>query len=134
MSESDFDDMYGSQHLAATDVKKPTTTEIEQVAKDDFAKPGERKKERAVLHFRGIKKPMIVNKTNALILAAAFGKDIDDWVGQRVVIRPERTTYGGKPTMGLRIYPADSEEAPAPNAPKKGTRFDDMNDELPGDL
>jgi hypothetical protein len=36
--------------------------------------------------------------------------------------------------MGLRIYPADSEEAPAPNAPKKGKRSDDMNDELPADL
>jgi hypothetical protein len=134
MSESDFDDMYGSRYLAATDLKKPITTVIDQVEKDYFAKQGERKKEKAVLHLRGIKKPTVVNKTNALVLAVAFGKDIDDWVGQRVVIRPERTTYGGMPTMGLRIYPADTGEAPAPNAPKKSKRSDDMNDELPSDL
>jgi hypothetical protein len=135
---SDFDDMYGSQYLAATDLKKPITTVIEQVEEDDFAKQGERKKVKAVLHFRGIKKPMIVNKTNALVLAAAFGKNhLNDWPDQRVVIKSERTTFAGKPTMGLRIYPADGEEAPAlkAQAPKKGKPSrDEMNDELPDEL
>jgi hypothetical protein len=134
MSE-DFDDMYGSQYLAATDLKKPITTMIEQVETDDFARQGERKKVKAVLHFRGMKKPMICNKTNALVLAAAFGKDIDDWANQRVVIKAERTTFAGKPTMGLRIYPADSEDTPALKAPaKKGKPADDPNDEVPEEL
>jgi hypothetical protein len=133
MSE-DFDDLYGSNFLAATDLKKPITAIVEQVEQQDFARQGERRKMKAVLHVHGIKKPIVVNKTNALTLAAAFGKDFDDWIKQRVTIKAEPTTFGGKPTKGIRLYPANGEEAPALKTPKpKPKRSDDPDDELPED-
>jgi hypothetical protein len=127
-----FDDMYGSKYLAATDVKKSITTVIEQVEQDDFARQGERKKMKAILHLRGFKKPMILNKTNALALATAFGKDMTEWPGKKIVVKPEQTSFSGKPVMGLRTYP--EEDALPLKGPKKGKRSDDMDDELPEGL
>jgi hypothetical protein len=70
MSE-DFDDLYGSQYLAASDVKKPFVTTIETVDKMDFARQGEQSKMKAVLILKGVKKPVVCNKTNALNLSEA---------------------------------------------------------------
>jgi hypothetical protein len=130
MSE-EFDDLYGSNYLAATDLKKPITTVIEQVEQEDFARQGEKKKMKAVLYLRGLKKPVIVNKTNALTLATAFGKDFDEWIDQRVEIKAEPTTFAGKPTKGIRLYPANGKDAPALKSPKsKKTPSEDPNDDL----
>ena len=43
MSE-EFEDLYGSQYLAASDLKKPFTSVVEEVDKQDFARQGERQK------------------------------------------------------------------------------------------
>jgi hypothetical protein len=127
----DFDDLYGSNYLAAVDVKKPITTVIEQVEQEDFARQGEKRKMKAVLQVRGIKKPIVVNKTNALKLAIAFGKDFDDWIGQRIVIKAEDTTFGGRPTKGLRVYPNEEDTKALKPRSKKS---DDLDDALPDDL
>jgi hypothetical protein len=121
MSE-DFDDLYGSQYLAASDVKKPFVTTIETVDKMDFARQGERSKMKAVLILKGVKKPVVCNKTNALYLSEAFGKDFDDWVDKRITVKAERTQFAGKPVMGLRLYP------------EKKALGNEMNDSLPDDL
>jgi hypothetical protein len=132
MSE-DFDDLYGSQYLAASDVKRPFTTVIEDVETLDFGRDGERKRPKAVLTLKGVKKPVIVNKTNALNLSEAFGKTFTDWISKRITVKAERTQFAGKPVMGLRLYP-EAEDAPALKAPKKSTLADDLNDSLPDDL
>ena len=49
----DFDDLYGSQYLAANDLKKPFTSVIEEVDKQDFARQGERQKMKVVLTSKG---------------------------------------------------------------------------------
>jgi hypothetical protein len=110
----DFDDIYGSRYLAASDVKKPFTAAIEAVDKLDFARQGEHQKMKVVLTLKGQHKPVVINKTNALNLSEAFGKDFDDWTGKRVTVKAERTQFGGKPVMGLRLYSAGyAEDAPA---------------------
>jgi hypothetical protein len=130
MSE-DFDDIYGSQYLAASDVKKPFTSTIEEVDKLDFARQGERQKIKAVLHLKGVRKPIVCNKTNALNLSEEYGKggeNFIDWVGKRVTVKAEPTTFGGKRVMGLRLYPAKAEDTPA--LPKKGKPSDEMDDTI----
>ena len=133
MSE-DFDDLYGSQYLAATDVKRPFAAAIEDIDEQDFARQGERPRVKKVLHLKGVRKPIVLNKTNALSLAEAFGKNFKDWMDKHITVKAEPTTFAGKRTMGLRLYPAEDEEALPLQAPKKGKRSSDVNDELPGDL
>jgi hypothetical protein len=131
LMQDDFDDMYGSKYMAATDLKKPVIATIEQIDRDSFIKPGEKPKTKLVISVKGGKKGIVVNKTNALTLATAFGKDPDEWVGQRIVNKAERTTFGGKPVMGLRLYPAEED---IPKLPKKGRPSSDFNDEIPDEL
>jgi hypothetical protein len=126
----DFDDLYGSQYLAATDLKRPFTAVIEEIDKQDFARQGERQKMKVVLHLKGVKKPIVVNKTNALSLSEHYGKDYDEWVGKPVTVKAERTSYNGKPTMGLRLYPANGEDSPALKAPKSKKSNADFDDEI----
>ena len=128
MSE-DFDDLYGSQYLVASDLKKPFTATIEEVEQQDFARQGERQRMKAVLHLKDVRKPIVLNKTNALNLAEAFGKDFDDWRGKRIAVKAEPTTFAGKRTMGLRLYPRDAEDAPPLKPPKsKKQSSEDFND------
>jgi hypothetical protein len=130
MSE-DFEDLYGSQYLAATDLKKPFTAVVEEINKQDFARQGERQKMKVVLHLKGVKKPIVVNKTNALSLSEQFGKDFDEWIGKRVTVKAEPTTFGGKRVQGLRLYPAVDEDTPPLKAPKaKKSASAELNDAI----
>jgi hypothetical protein len=113
----DFEDLYGSKYLAASDIKKPFTAIIETVDKLDFARQGERQKMKVVLTLKGQHKPVVVNKTNALTLSEAFGTDFDDWPDKRITVKAEPTTFNGKRVMGLRMYPANAGDTPP--LPKK---------------
>jgi hypothetical protein len=129
-----FDTLYGSRFLAATDLKAPVTATIERVTFEPFTRPGEATRTRCVLHFKGDLKPMVVNKTNAIILAAAYGKDFDKWIGKRVIVRAEPTVYAGKPTPGLRVQAIDVGDritTGRPIVPPEPPPRDDMDDEIP---
>ena len=95
---------------------------IEEIDEQDFAKQGERQRMKKVLHLEGVQKLVVLNKTNAFNLAEAFGKDFDKWVGKRVTVKAERTQFGGKPVLGLRLYPADGGDAPALKVPKSKSK------------
>jgi hypothetical protein len=127
---SGFEDLYGSQYLSAADLKKPITAPIEEIYEQDFGRQGERPRIRKVLHLRGVKKSVVLNKTNALNLSEQFGTEFDEWIGKRVTAKAERTSFGGKPTMGVRLYPANGEDSPALKAPKSKSKSDDLNDEI----
>jgi hypothetical protein len=99
-----YDDIYGSRFLTADELKKPVTVTIERVETETFNRPGESPRTKAVAYFKGHTKGMVINKTNAGVLADSFGKGFSDWVGQSVTIKPESTTFAGKATKGLRIY------------------------------
>ena len=129
---TEFDDIYGSRFLAATDVKAPVSATIERVSYEPFTRPGEPTRTKCVLHFKGGRKPMVVNKTNANAMAAAFGKAFDNWVGKRVSVRAEQTVFAGKPTLGLRVYPINSSDriTPGPIVPPEPPP-NEMDDNIP---
>jgi hypothetical protein len=135
---TDYDDIYGSRFLAATDLKGPITVTVDRIEYEQFTRPGEPTRTKAVAYFKGGKKGMVINKTNAANLAAAFGKPFTGWVGKRVMLRVEQTMFAGKPTHGLRIYPANGGGAvpPPPVAPQPPPQQapplrDELNDEIP---
>jgi hypothetical protein len=128
---SDFDELYGSKFLSAVDVKAPISVTIENVATETFQRlNGQPSQTKAVLFFRGGKKGLVVNKGNAATLAEAFGKPFAGWVGNRVTIKAEQTTFGGKLVQGLRVYPINQAVSMLPKVPPPG-KNDDMSDEIP---
>jgi hypothetical protein len=102
-----FDEMYGGHWLAPDDVEKPFTTTIESWKRQSFANPGG-SKDKLVLTLHDVRKPVVLNVTNARNLAAKYGKVPDYWIGKAVLVQVEATSYAGKPTRGIRLYPAES--------------------------
>jgi hypothetical protein len=123
--EDDFDAMYGSKYLSVSDLKgqRPRRT----IGKVDVAelkeKDGSTKRKR-ILYLEGEDKPLVLNKTNAVKLAMAFGKESADWIGARVELYPEMTNLGKE---GVRLQPLRT--VPKPVAPP--SIQDEMSDEIP---
>jgi hypothetical protein len=91
-------------------------------------------------------KQVVLNKTNAVMLAAVMGDDTAAWTGQSIAVWREKTMYAGKLVDGLRMAAASPPSAPsstaipmsAPTAPRSRAVFDDgvaaaddLDDEIP---
>lgn len=47
-----------------------------------------------ILTFQGKEKGLVVNKTNAKIIASAYGGNTDGWLGKGIEIYPDKTMFG----------------------------------------
>lgn len=123
-TEDEFDLLYGSKYLGAIDLKgqRPRRT-IGKVEVADLNQTDGSTKRKYVLYFEGEDKSLVVNKTNAKKLEAAFGKDRNKWVGTRVELYAEMTGLGKE---GIRLQPLRS--VPKAQTPPPQ---DDMSDEIP---
>jgi hypothetical protein len=98
------EDFFPSRFLKAADLGgKEITVTIDRVESDVFEQDG-RKQPKPVIHFKeaGIK-PMVSNKTNYLMIAAACGKDDKDWPGKRVILYPDLVPFKGILTDAVRV-------------------------------
>jgi hypothetical protein len=81
------------------------TATISDVTVEPFQKDGDNVRT-AVLHFHvNVIKPLVVNKTNYVILAHAFGPNTDTWIGKQIVVCPSMTPLKGKMVETIRIEP-----------------------------
>ncbi|MGC8614113.1 MAG: hypothetical protein ACP5L2_07775 [Conexivisphaera sp.] len=97
----DVDSIYGpSGYLRASDLPpKPVAYVIEGVEVRTF--DGVQK---LVLSFKGERKRLILNKTNAAALATMFGRDSDLWKGKEVtLVKRLIMTSNGQQVMSIRI-------------------------------
>lgn len=103
-------DFYQSPWLSPTDLqgRAPRLT-IEAATLEEVrnAKGGHDKK--IALAFKGARKKLLLNKTNAKALAAAYGNDTDLWIGKGVVLQVARAS-NGKDTIEL-VTPGQGERA-----------------------
>lgn len=106
-----------SRWLKAEDLKgRKHKVRIKDYDIVEFEEKGQ-KKRKIGLSFDGKDKGLMLNKTNAKIVAKQHGQDMDDWVGKEINIYPTTTDYEGRPVECIRVEdyipPADdSEEAP----------------------
>jgi hypothetical protein len=127
-----YDDLYGSRFLAATDLKAPVNAVIERIEQETFARDGGPARKKAVLYFKNKTKGVVCNKTNAITLGSAFGKNFSAWVGKNITIKPENTTFSGKVVKALRLYPAQNNAVlDPPNESPETPVHNEMNDEIP---
>ncbi|MDX2318316.1 MAG: hypothetical protein QNK44_07925 [Hyphomicrobiaceae bacterium] len=76
---------------------------LEDVGDDAGPKP--------VAYFHGKEKGMVLNKTNAEMIAHLYGDETDAWRGQSIDLYTTMVQYGGKSLLGIRVM------APAPQMP-----------------
>jgi hypothetical protein len=58
-----------------------------------------------VIEINGGDVRIALNKTNAVIMAKAYGEDFQQWVGKKIKITTHKTSYMGAATDGLLIVP-----------------------------
>jgi len=115
-NESDFDDLYGSKYFSVPDLHGETPhRSIGKVAPVELKEKDGSTKRKYLVYFVGVEKPLVLNKTNAQKLAAAFGKDHSKWIGMEVELYAEMTGLGKE---GVRVRPL------------KPTSASDLNDTI----
>lgn len=92
-------------HLSGQEVKtkwrQGRNATIEQVGIEDvFDKQINKNKRMVVIHFAGIDRGLVVNKTNGRWLANAFGGDSAKWIGKEVSIVAANRSNG---TIGVDV-------------------------------
>jgi hypothetical protein len=62
-------------------------------------------------------KDVVLNKSNAITLASAYGDDTDNWIGKPIEIWAENVFFRGQMVPGIKIRPApggDGAQMPVP--------------------
>jgi hypothetical protein len=56
-----------------------------------------------VLKFQGKEKGLVLNKTNAMTIAHVYGPNIDQWVGQPILMFTTQVDYAGQMVPAIRV-------------------------------
>ena len=92
-------ELFPSRYLKADDLgTHDLEVEIREVKVEDVN--GETK---AVLYSTGSNKGLVLNKTNADVIAYTFGEDTDLWGGRKIVLFATRTQFQGKLVPCVRV-------------------------------
>lgn len=96
-------DAFPSKYIKADDLKDKAikvcidSYEIETVGQ------GEDAEEKPVLYFRDKKKGLVLNITNARMIADRFGGEMDNWTGKEIELYGDRVPFGGKIVDAIRV-------------------------------
>ena len=103
---------FPSAYLKAADLQgRRVGVTIEKVVMEDIG--GDQK---PVVRFRGKDRGIVLNKTNAAMIAEITGtEETDEWKGAAVVLYPTKTDFQGKRVDCIRVdYPANGKPKPVP--------------------
>jgi hypothetical protein len=111
---ADYRTMFDYLHLRAWDLDgQDVTLTIERVEAGVIENADGESKRMPFVYFKGMGKPLGLNKTNGKSLAGMYGTDVRKWIGKRVTLYPTTTQYGGETKECIRIrpgVPADEDE------------------------
>lgn len=113
----DINSAFPSKWIRASDLQgRDITLTIlrcleEEVAGDGSTQP--------VIYFNGTKKGLALNKTNANIIAEAFGRETDVWLGEKITLYPTKTDFKGDRVDCIRVreQPPAQPAIPLPATP-----------------
>lgn len=111
-----INNVFESKYLKASDLNgKKIKLTVSDVSTDTFENNG-KQETKLILSFAGKKKGMVLNKTNAMSLAGAWGPETDGWEGKECAVFPAKVPFQGQMVDALRIEPvlamADDDDAP----------------------
>jgi hypothetical protein len=104
-----IDQIFPSRWIKSSDIG--SNPKIATISKIEFELVGQDQEKKAVVSFQNTTKRLILNKTNAQILANLYGKEVMSWVGKRITLYCAEVQYRGTPCLAVRI----KEEVPGTN-------------------
>ena len=94
-----INDSFPSNYIKAGDLqgqaRRLVMERIESEEIGDDIKP--------ILYFQGAKKGLVLNKTNANLIASAYGPETDGWIGKEIELFPTQTEFRGQTVDCLRV-------------------------------
>lgn len=98
-------DLKQSKFLTKNDVEPDILVTIKSYEQVNVALETQAPEEKYVLSFEELEKPLVLNMTNGMLIAAITGsEDFDAWIGKKVVLYNDRTvSFAGKITGGIRV-------------------------------
>lgn len=120
---ADYRTMFDEKWVRAWDLGgKELTVVIQKVEAGVLDNHRSKTKDRKpIVWFRGAKKPLALNKTNAKTIAGLYGNETEKWVGKPITIYPTRTMMGGEEMDCIRVRPklptGKGQDMPAPPPP-----------------
>jgi hypothetical protein len=125
----DILECYPSEYLRAADLKGATpAVTIQTVEKMEV---GSSREEKPVLFFEGKGKGLILNKTNSTAIAEMFGRDTENWIGEKVVLFETSVAFQGKVVPAIRIRPAPRGRAAEVAMAAQATTAEIIDDDIP---
>ncbi len=119
---------FPSPYVKARDLNgKPCPLTIRTCVLEELGQ-GNDKEKKPVLYFNGAQKGLVLNKTNANVIADAYGDDTANWEGKDVEIYPTEVEFKGKLVDGIRLRVT----AAAKPQPAAAPMVDEFGDEIPG--
>lgn len=105
-----------SKFLRQDDCEPAILVTITGCDQENVAKQGAEQELRWCLRFEEIEKPLVLNSTNAQIIAQITGfDDTDHWVGKKIVLyKDPNITFGGKLVGGIRARAPKNRPPQAP--------------------
>lgn len=109
------------KYIKKEDVEPAILVTISGFSREDVSAQNEPADMKAIVHFNEDKKPLVLNQTNAQLLAVACGLSYDsdesEYIGKKIVLWNDKTvSFGGKVTGGVRIR-APKNQQPAQTQP-----------------
>ena len=118
-------EMFTGTYLKAADLQgRAVTVTIDAVEKEMLGS-GKDAEEKWVVRFTGKEKGLVLNVTNANMIAEIVGDDrSESWPGHEVKLYPSKTDFQGKRVDCIRIdYPKNGKPAPPPVEDVEDTPF-----------
>ena len=71
-----------------------------------------RGKTKLVISFEQIPEALVLNRTNALIMASAFGDNTDAWIGKQITLVPTKRMFQGQLLDAIEVVPQNAQQKP----------------------
>lgn len=96
-------DLFPSPYLAAGDVETKPVVTIKAINKKTMKNRDGEDELKPVIFFNELEKGMVLNKTNAEIIASLYGATLEDWTGERVQLHSVMVEAFGKRQPAIRV-------------------------------
>ena len=103
-----MDDFFGN-YLKTEDIKSETSVTVKEVKTEEIGRDKDAK-DKLVVYFDELDKPLALNKVNAEALAEiSESREIEDWVNTKCILYVDKNVmFGSKRVGGVRIKPVEA--------------------------
>ena len=96
-----IDELFPSNYLKATDLGDKTfKVKIDKIV---FEEIGQDKQSKPIIYFNGVKKGMVLNKTNGRAIAEMHGQATENWAGKEVELFSRLVPFQGVDVPAIRV-------------------------------